>query len=185
MAMALGAASITPGLAEPPAEDETEAHADFRCTPDSKLRYCDNGNGTVRDSRSGLLWLKDANCQLLGPAGNGKAMFEEANAAAASLRDGECGLSDGSKPGDWRLPTKEEWHAMMDPSFKNPAIGNAEGTRKWQPGDIFLHVQPEGYWSSTLDFEAPGFAFGAGLFGGAVLSARKNISGFIWPVRKP
>ncbi|RKZ74987.1 MAG: hypothetical protein DRQ57_09055 [Gammaproteobacteria bacterium] len=31
-------------------------------TPSSSNRYTDNGNGTVTDNRSGLIWLKNANC---------------------------------------------------------------------------------------------------------------------------
>jgi hypothetical protein len=183
--MAAGEDSITPAVAGEPAASQTEGDAGAGCASNSKLRYRDNGDGTVRDNRSGLLWLKDANCAALGPSGDGKGTFEEANAAAASLRDGQCGLSDGSKAGDWRLPNKQEWQAMLDSSFKNPAIGNADGTRKWKPGDVFTRVQPEGYWSSTPDSKASGFAWGAGLFGGMVASAKKQIQGFIWPVRNP
>ncbi len=172
-------------LASVPSASRSEGDVGVRCALNAKLRYCDNGDGTVRDNRSGLLWLKDANCPSLGPSGDGKGTFEEANAAAQSLRDGQCGLSDGSKVGDWRLPSKQEWQAMLDPSFKNPAIGNADGTRKWTPGDVFSGVQSEGYWSSTADSKAPGFAWGAGLFGGIVASASKHIQGFIWPVRNP
>ena len=29
------------------------------------------------------------------------------------MKDGDCGLTDGSSPGDWRLPTKAEWDATM------------------------------------------------------------------------
>jgi hypothetical protein len=206
--MAAGKHSVTPALADVPGASQAEGSAGARCTPDSRLRYCDNGDGTVRDNRSGLLWLKDANCVALGSAGDGGGTFEEANAAAANLGDGQCGLSDGSRAGDWRLPNKQEWQAMLDRSFKNPALGNADGTRPWKPGDVFIRVRSGGYWSSATDSEAADFAWSAGifaapegywlstaysedsawnadLFSGAVASARKDIHGFIWPVRNP
>src|SRR5262245_6995997 len=58
-------------------------------------------NGTVKDMQTGLIWLKNANCF-------GLTNWADANIKAAALASGQCGLADGSKPGDWRLPTLEE-----------------------------------------------------------------------------
>jgi len=69
-------------------------------------RYIDCGNGTVTDSVTGLIWLKQANCL---PDAN----YIDANLAAAGLKQGDCGLTDGSSPGDWRLPTPDEWTATL------------------------------------------------------------------------
>ena len=55
------------------------------------------------DTLTGLIWLKDADCLPV-------ADFEGAKALVAMLGDGthpECNLTDGSSPGDWRLPTKD------------------------------------------------------------------------------
>lgn len=49
---------------------------------------------------TGLVWLKNANCNYADYAG--------ANACAATLQNGMCGLTDNSSPGDWRLATKAE-----------------------------------------------------------------------------
>jgi hypothetical protein len=62
-------------------------------------------------------------------------------ASAAQLADGQCGLSDGSKAGDWRLPTKDEWEAMVDKKYEKPALSNAAGTSQWTEGDAFSGVQ--------------------------------------------
>jgi hypothetical protein len=35
------------------------------------------------------------------------------NQAAANLKDGDCGPTDHSSPGDWRRPTKEKWSATI------------------------------------------------------------------------
>ena len=70
------------------------------------LRYIDCGNGTVTDSETGLIWLKQADCLP-------DATYVNANRAAALLKDGDCGLTDGSSAGDWRLPTADEWRATL------------------------------------------------------------------------
>jgi hypothetical protein len=73
---------------------------------DNTNRYADCGNGTVHDQATNLIWLKRANC--FGPLD-----YAAANNAAAGLEDGECGLTDGSSPGDWRSPTREEWETTV------------------------------------------------------------------------
>ena len=96
--------------------------ADPACGDNSNNRFVDCGNGTVTDNQSGLVWLANADCI-------GSLDWYEAMAAVASLADLEadgaclglttkecdCGLSDGSSPGEWRLPTVTEWEAMIAP----------------------------------------------------------------------
>src|SRR5690242_11192606 len=57
----------------------------------------DNGDGTITDTVRGLVWLKDANCF-------DKKTWINAMASATGLHSGQCGLKDGSKAGQWRLP---------------------------------------------------------------------------------
>jgi hypothetical protein len=64
---------------------------------DISPRLTDNGNGTVTDNLTGLTWLKNANC--FGPSS-----WFDAVAFCKALKNGQCGLADGSNPGDWRLP---------------------------------------------------------------------------------
>ena len=181
--LAMASNPLKPALSVEPGHSQASENPSHRCTVDSKLRYCDNGDGTVRDNRSGLVWLKDASCAALAASEDGMLAFREANNAAASLKDGICGLSDGSKAGDWRLPNDKEWKAMRDRAFQNPSFSSPDGTRKWEPGDIFTGIQPEGYWSSTPESDTSDYAWQARLFGGIVVLAGKNIPGYIWPVR--
>ncbi len=107
---------------------------------------------------------------------------------AAKLADGECGLSDGSKPGDWRLPTKEEWEAMIDDKYvksdwSQPALSNAAGTCKWEEGDAFSGVQTIYYWSSTTDAGYTASAWLVGLGYGYVYYGVKTDAYYVWPVR--
>lgn len=173
-----------PALADLPPTSTATAPS-VRCAAESGRRYCDNGDGTVFDRRTGLLWLRDASCSDLGPTHEGKGTFDEAQAAVASLHNGRCGLRDGSKAGDWRLPTLSEWKAMLNPLYKNPAIANGAGTSKWRPGDVFFNVRSRAYWSSVVDSEIPTHAWGAGLFTGVIASTRKRDEAYIWPVREP
>ena len=113
-------------------------------------RFANLDNGTVRDNKTGLIWLKNASCSdLPGTDINGKADRDTAIAAAAALSDGTCGLTDGSAAGDWRLPTKEEWEAFCSLVYDNPALVNTVGDAKWSEGDAFIGVQSSDYWSST------------------------------------
>jgi hypothetical protein len=107
-------------------------------------RYSDNGDGTVTDNRTGLIWMKDANCYA-------PINWKEAMQWAAELAHGSCGLRDGSRAGMWRLPTLYEWKAMVDKRYENPALSNAAGTGQWKEGDAFLNVQASlgRFWSST------------------------------------
>jgi len=109
-------------------------------------RFCDQGDGTVLDTDTGLVWLKDATCL-------GRRVWNSAKGEAAALIDGQCGLSDGSQAGEWRLPSKEEWEAFVDTNYTNPALSSALGTGHWSQGDAFDNVQYNlaYYWSSTPD----------------------------------
>ena len=78
------------------------------CT-DAAQRFVDCGNGTVTDTATGLIWLQFADCLTAADAA-------EAASAAAALADGQCELTDGSRPGDWRLPTWEELEATVAPA---------------------------------------------------------------------
>jgi len=107
--------------------------------------------------------------------------------SAANLADGQCELSDGSKQGDWRLPTKEEWKEMMDTkyvdreNYSQPALSNAAGTGPWKEGDAFSGVQSGYYWSSTPF--AKGTAWYVYFGSGDVGSDHKTNTGYVWPLR--
>jgi len=141
-----------------------------------EVRFNDLGNGTVQDSTTGLIWLKDANCL-------GRMVFDAANTAAASLASGQCDLTDGSTAGDWRLPTNEEWQAFINTNYTKPALSNAAGTNKWSQGDAFDNVQNYGYWSSTTNVGTTNVAWYMGMSDGNVGYASKSYKDYVWPVR--
>ena len=161
---------------------------DPACDDGSGDRFIDCGNGTVTDTQNNnLIWLQNANCVDIG-----QANWDDANAGAALLEDGMCGLTDHSSPGDWWLPTKDEWDAMIADAVtfgcvfggagNPPSITNAAGDQCHADGpQAFAGVQSSVYWSST---EADASrAWAVGLFDGISGIGGKDGSSFVWPVR--
>ena len=162
-------------------------------------RYEDNNsNGTVTDCRTGLVWLKDAACS--DQAGGvtptaGELTWYDAMKWAAGLyggtisTPGPCNLTDGSSAGDWRLPTKTEWMAMVAYAKKqtySPTLTNDAGTAVWASGtgSAFTNVQAYSYWSSTTDANSTDFAWLVYMGNGSMNNAYlKSNNVYIWPVR--
>jgi hypothetical protein len=153
---------------------------------DNTNRYADCGNGTVHDQATNLIWLKRANCW------NQQVDYATANNLAAGLNDGECDLTDGSSPGDWRLPTKEEWEAMVAEAVSQgctgPALVNTPGTDCYDVGpQPFTHVQSSYlYWSSTAIDANPLNGWSVVMNSGDMWPImRTNSVNLVWPVRAP
>ncbi|UCG05053.1 MAG: DUF1566 domain-containing protein [Desulfobacterales bacterium] len=144
--------------------------------PIPEPRFIDNKNGTVTDSLTGLIWLKNTKCFRM-------IDWEGAMRAAKSLKDGDCGpdpaliLSDGSSAGDWRLPTMNELCALIDYSRRNPAL---------PPDQLFSDFPPGYYWSATVLDYHPGMAWIVYIESGTTCYEDiKNHAGHIWPLRRP
>jgi hypothetical protein len=151
------------------------------CSDGTTNRYVDCGNGTVYDTETDLLWLKNANCY-------GALDWTAASNAAAGLEDGECGLTDNSSPGDWRLPTKSEWEATVaqakDMECYHPPLTNTPGTGCYSDGpQPFTGVLSDLYWSSTVWEEDPSAAWFMYMTFGYMDVDDWSISHFVWPVR--
>ena len=139
------------------------AAMEIKIRPDANpvgKRYMDNGDGTITDYETGLVGLKNANCF-------GRKKWKDAMAAARRLSNGDCGLSDGSQSGDWRLPTKDELKTLI----------------AWEKGGAFSGVQASYYWSSTSYAGYTDDAWNVNLNGGHVDSNSKAVSYYVWPVR--
>jgi hypothetical protein len=154
-------------------------------------RYTDCGNGTVRDNNTGLFWLKDASCGgLAGTDTFGRGNWATAEAAAAALASGTCGLTDGSSAGDWRQPTASEFCSAWSGAILNPCplgaasdslIDSSAGPPTIAAGHPFLGVQSSFYWSAT-ELNAL-TAWIARLSDGLVSIGSKDGLNYVWPVR--
>jgi len=139
-------------------------------------RFKDNGNGTVTDNLTGLIWLKNANCFDI-------RNWSQALTDCNGLNSGECGLTDGSIAGDWRLPNRSELNSLIDVRYYNPALSNTAGTGQWSAGNPFTNVQSGLYWSSTTYAGYTDAAWGVVMDVGDVYGYNKSYNGYVWPVR--
>ena len=131
-------------------------------------RFTDNGDGTVSDNLTGLIWLKLANC--FGPRSWNNALSD-----SSGLENGECGLMDGSSAGDWRLPNRFELESLVDLLNASPALPS---------GHPFTNVQNYGYWSSTTDSFLDSRAWFVEMAPGYAGASDKGSGSFyVWPVR--
>ncbi|MDG4604832.1 MAG: DUF1566 domain-containing protein, partial [Candidatus Contendobacter sp.] len=93
---------------------------------------------------------------------------------SSAVKNGDCGLSDGSVEGDWRLPTKTELQVLTT---------GTEQVRSGTPGP-FTSIQPAYYWSSTTDAIGTSFARDVSLGNGSVAGGGKTMpNDYVWPVR--
>jgi len=133
-------------------------------------RWCDQGDGTVKDMTTGLIWLQNAGW------GGSKLMRDKETRKVDSfsgvdkLRAGSIGanLSDGSVEGDWRLPTEEE------------LLGLNNGLEAVRAGSMraFTGVQSGGYWTSDYMIKFP-----VRIGNLACEGYEKQSNAYVWPVR--
>ena len=153
---------------------------------DNTSRYVDCGNGTVTDTVTRLVWLKDSNCL-------GSVQWAAANQAAAGLAAGQCGLTDGSRAGDWRLPTEAEWQAMthagrsiVTPACTAPALTKDDGITCFGNGSLASFAPLVGtgtFWSSSSSAADPDLASAVALSDGGTSGTAKTNGLRVWPVR--
>ena len=134
----------------------------------------------MTDTATGLVWLKQSNCL---PSAN----WEDAKKAVAALKNGDCMLTDGSSPGDWRLPTQMEWEATMEKALalgcSGPTLTNDPGTGCISAGpSSFTTVEADYYWSSTT-LEGQERAYFGDIDHGHLLNGAWTTSLRVWPVR--
>ena len=135
-------------------------------------RFTDNLDGTITDNLTGLIWLQNANCF-------GVQNWATALTRANGLASGDCGLSDGSVAGDWRLPNIRELHSLVNFAFFNPALSNAAGTGQGSGSDPFSNFQTaSSYWSSTTFAGFSVNAWFVNFSGGFVVFGVKDFGNF-------
>jgi hypothetical protein len=99
-------------------------------------RFTDNGDGTITDHLTGLIWIKDGNRF-------GQRTWAQALSDCNGLADDGTNLTDGSNAGDWRLPNRKELRSLVNYAQSDQSV--------WlnDPTGIFSGVQADYYWSST------------------------------------
>ncbi len=139
-------------------------------------RFTDNGNGTVTDRLTGLIWTKNANC-------DGVKIWDDAVSYCNGLADGTCGLSDASGAGDCRLANVRELQSLFHYGCYDPVLPNTAGTGKWSEGDPFTGVPLSWYYASTTNASSTSGAWSASLSTGYVYNSHKTNGYNFWYVR--
>ena len=122
-------------------------------------RFTDNGNGTITDNLTGLMWQKAPDATLR-------------NWATALTYANDSTLANFT---DWRLPNVIELQTLTDASNSFPSVPT---------GHPFTGVQNVGYWSSTTNPDDTTKAFMVSIASGYnVLDESKTASAGTWIVR--
>ena len=127
-----------------------------------QARFIDNGNGTVTDTLTNLMWTKDAQGFENG------MLWPDAIVA--------CNDLDIYGYNDWRLPNLRELLSLADYGNYSPAL---------PIGHPFINVQFYFSWSSTTNPD-PGYpnnSWGVSFYDGRMLSAGHEYHFFVWCVR--
>lgn len=143
-------------------------------------RFIDHGDGTVTDAMTGLVWLKVANCI--------QGDWATAVAAVNQLASGQCGLSDGSAAGQWRMPNRNEMQSLADRNQNNEAdylnftFLNADQS-VFQAAVLVNFIPYSYYWTSTTDDTATDEAWTVFSCDFGVYDAPKADTGYTLAVR--
>ncbi len=147
-------------------------------------RFTDNGDGTVTDNLTELMWLKNANCADAVNWENAFTYITELN-TSQTMNSNDCfnGVTNPADYNDWLLPNLRELQSLIDYQYKNHALSNTDGTVQWTEGDPFSSVVSSWYWSSTTYVFNTGAAWMVSLYYGSVFGTNKPGLGYVWPVR--
>ena len=165
-------------------------------------RFTDNGDGTVTDNLTGLIWLEDANCiettypefdndEAVGDlegtwkstAGDGRVTWQHALDFVAGINDGTY-PNCGAGATDWRLPNRFELESLLTLEYSFFPLPDTAGTGQWSGGDPFNNVQSFSYWSSTTYVGRPNRAWSVSMEeGGVGKSIKTDYYFYVWPVR--
>ncbi len=116
-------------------------------------RFVDNGDGTVTDTVTNLMWTKNAN-----PFG--RLDWQDAIS--------RCRSFSISGIGGWRLPSSDEL-VILSHAMKG--------------GHPFTGVQSSYYWTSAPNADRTDFAWSVSMLNGSVGTHHETVPSPVWPVR--
>ena len=155
--------------------------------------YVDNGDGTITDTRTGLMWAKKSDDGTIHDKDNTYAW-----STSGSLADGPAFTTylatlnaGGGFAGhtDWRLPNEFELFTLQNFGTSNPSVSAAFDTACGGGCTVLTCSCTSalvGYWSSTSNASNGGFAWVVGFSQGHVTFGQKIVaSSTVRAVRVP
>ena len=143
-------------------------------------RFTANGDETVKDSLTGLVWTKDANAP--GPAACAPA---SPRTWLGALDYVACLNNNDYLGGGWRLPNVSELESLFHAGFKEETCSGTlcRDNTAWLTAQNFSNVQIY-YWTSTTYAGWANYAWTfLMLFGNTQIDAKGADYYFVWPVR--
>jgi hypothetical protein len=130
-------------------------------------RFTDNGDGTITDDLTGLMWTKNVNLADDDKTWQQTLDFVKGMNAGTYSNFGYTG---------WRLPNRKELYSLIDFSEYGPAIPLQ---------NPFNNVLAIYYWSSSTFTSGPGSSWSFSIWDGSVQTGGKSTQGsyYVWPVR--
>ncbi|MEM2991359.1 MAG: DUF1566 domain-containing protein [Halobacteria archaeon] len=144
-------------------------------------RFTDNGNGTVTDNLTGLIWLKDANCIQSKYSSFDKEGYADGKVSWQRALDFIVGINNGMYPNcgagltDWRLPNRKELWSLtgsnLSYTFTNASFNVSHN-----------------YWTSSTNarFTDGSVAWVINMGTGEIkyyVKSNYYDAGYVWPVR--
>jgi hypothetical protein len=133
-------------------------------------RFTDNGDGTVTDSLTGLMWLKDGGC-LKKRWNDSLNIIIDFN--TNTQRYACSGYS--ANYNDWRMPNVKELESMI-----NYDVSDSAG---WLNAAGFTNIKNSSYWSSTTSGRTAAQAWMMNMKKSVKLLQNKKSTYYAWPVR--
>jgi len=145
------------------------------------LAYVDNGNGTITDSNTGLMWEKLSDDGTIHDWNN-TYIWANAFAVKIAALNGGSGFAGHT---DWRLPNINELESIRNRGTFNPAVSAAFNTG-CTPGCTVTScscTQSDGYWSSSSSAYGPSLAWYVAFYYGYSSSVFKTDGNYVRAVR--
>ena len=142
--------------------------------PWTALRFSGNGNGTISDNLTGLIWPQNANPAMdaqIARSSDGSVLWPDALGFITSINSTEyLGFSD------WRLPNRNELLSLVNYAETTPGVHlNKAGASDIQ----------EKYWSSGTSAASSSNAWNVNMSGKVVEQNKYDLrfGSYVWPVR--
>lgn len=126
-------------------------------------RFLDNGDQTITDKLTGLIWTRTAN-----PSDRPKNWQQALDYVKTLNNRNYLGQND------WRLPNVNELESLV---IKRPDL------TAWLKTQGFANIMADHYWTSTTYASYTAYAWSISMTKGLVAGTGKAENGYVWPVR--